>query len=133
MGKNGLFALPEGYVLTTYVGFDDNAPMVRRTTHLTGASGALPLWTKIANRILVENNYASRLDLVDISFSDQTEFPLYYPDVGQVEIPVDPGRGGIANTSDNTGASLITFGEMDGNGRLNPTGFYKPYWLVEDN
>lgn len=131
--SNGLFSLPEGYVLTTYVGFDDNEPMVRNTTHLTGASGSLPLWSRIASRILLENNYASRLDLVDTSFADQIEFPLHYPDYGQVEIPVDPGRGGLASIGDDAGVSLITFGEINSGGRLKPTGFFKPYWLVEDN
>jgi hypothetical protein len=132
VGEAGLFALPEGYVLTTYVGFDDNAPMVRTTTHITGASGALPLWTKIANRILVENDYAARLDLIGPSFAERIEFPLYYPDAGQVEIPVAPERGGIASLG-NAGASLITFGGELGNGRLKPTRFFKPYWQVEND
>ncbi|MEN8134694.1 MAG: transglycosylase domain-containing protein [Thermodesulfobacteriota bacterium] len=133
VGPNGIFSLAEGYVLTSYVGFDDNTPMVRNTTHLTGASGSLPLWSRIASKILFENDYASRLELVDISFSDQIEFPLHYPDVGQVEIPVDPGRGGIAGNGDDTGASLITFGEKISSGRIKPTRFFKPYWLVGDN
>jgi membrane peptidoglycan carboxypeptidase len=129
----GFFALPEGYVLTTYVGFDDNAPMVRTTTHITGASGALPLWTKIANRILAENDHIDRLDLVGPSFSEQIEFPLDYPDAGQVAVPVDPARGGIASGGADAGASLITFGEALGNGRIKPTRFFKPYWLEENN
>jgi hypothetical protein len=119
--------------LTTYVGFDDNAPMVRTTTHITGASGALPLWTKIANRILAENDHIDRLDLVGPSFSEQIEFPLDYPDAGQVAVPVDPARGGIASGGADAGASLITFGEALGNGRIKPTRFFKPYWLEENN
>jgi hypothetical protein len=133
VGPNGIFSLAEGYTLTSYVGFDDNTPMVRNTTHLTGASGSLPLWSRIANKILFENDYASRLELVDISFADQIEFPLYYPDAGQVEVPIDPGRGGIASISDKTGASVITFGEKISSGRIKPTRFFKPYWLVGDN
>lgn len=134
VGGSGFFSLADGYVLTTYVGFDDNVPMARNTTHISGASGALPLWAKIANQILLENDYASRLDLVDISFSDQTDFPLYYPDKGQIEVPVDPSRGGLAaSINDSTGASLITFGEINNGGRVKPTGFFKPYWLAEDN
>lgn len=34
----------EGWVVGTYVGFDDNRRMVRRSIRLTGASGALPVW-----------------------------------------------------------------------------------------
>ncbi|MCK4839532.1 MAG: transglycosylase domain-containing protein [Desulfobulbaceae bacterium] len=129
VGANGIFSLADGYFLTSYVGFDDNKPMVRNTTHLTGASGSLPLWARVANKILLENDYASRMEVVDISFSDQIEFPLYYPDAGQVEIPVDPGQGGIASIGDETGASLITFGEKISSGRIKPTRFFKPYWL----
>lgn len=133
VGQNGIFSLAEGYVLTTYVGFDDNTPMVRNTTHLTGASGSLPLWSRIANKILLENDYASRLDLVELSFADQIEFPLYYPDAGQVEVQVDPGRGGIASIDSDTGASVITFGGKSSSGRIKPTRFFKPYWLVGEN
>ncbi|MFN2367815.1 MAG: transglycosylase domain-containing protein [Desulfurivibrionaceae bacterium] len=131
VGGNGIFALPEGYVLTTYVGFDDNAPMVRNTTHITGASGSLPLWSTIASRILLENDYASRLDLVDVSFADQIEFPLYYPEVGQLEVPIDPSRGGVVSIGKNTGSSVVTFGEPTSAGRFKPGRFYKPYWQME--
>lgn len=33
-----------GYVIGTYVGYDDNRPMSRGRTRLAGASGALPAW-----------------------------------------------------------------------------------------
>ena len=133
VGIGGFFSLPEGYVLTTYTGFDDNEPMVRNTTHLTGASGALPLWIKVANRILLENDYASQIDLVDISFSGLTEFPLYYPDVGQMEVGVDPDKGGIVASDKDKGVSLVTFGETIGNDRIRPARFFKPYWQLEES
>lgn len=133
VGSKGLFSMQDGYVLTSYVGFDDNSPMIRNTTHITGAGGPLPIWARIANRILLENNDAARVDLVDISFSDRADFALYYPDVGQVEIPVDPGRGGVPTIDGNTGASLITFGEVDSEGRIKPFRFFAPYWQVEGN
>ena len=133
VGAGGFFSLPEGYVLTTYTGFDDNEPMVRNTTHLTGASGALPLWTKVANRILLENDYASQIDLVDISFSGLTEFPLYFPDVGQMEVGVDPDKGGTVSDNNETGSSIVTFGEAIGSDRIKPVRFFKPYWQWEEN
>ena len=131
VNENGFFSLSNGYVLTTYVGFDDNEPMVRNTTHISGASGALPLWTKIANRTLLENAYAERVDLVDISFSGQTEFPLYYPDIGQIETEVDPNKGGLASPGEETGAIVTTFGELIGTERVKPTRFFRPYWYME--
>ncbi|MEN8143177.1 MAG: hypothetical protein ABFQ82_06220 [Thermodesulfobacteriota bacterium] len=131
VNENGFFSLSEGYVLTTYVGFDDNKPMVRNSTHLTGASGALPLWAKIANRTLLENDYAERVDLVDISFSGLTGFPLYYPDIGQLEVEVDPKKGGLPSPGNETGAILTTFGEPIGTERVKPTRFFKPFWQME--
>jgi penicillin-binding protein 1A len=131
VGSGGFFSLPEGYVLTTYVGFDDNEPMVRNTTHITGASGALPLWIRVANRILLENDYASQIDLVDISFSGLTEFPLYLPDVGQMEVGVDPDKGGLVSSNNETDTTMVTFGEAIGSDRIRPTRFFKPYWQLE--
>lgn len=40
----GRDALDGAWVIGTYVGFDDNAPMTNRAIRLAGASGALPVW-----------------------------------------------------------------------------------------
>jgi hypothetical protein len=131
VNENGFFSLSDGYVLTSYVGFDDNVPMVRNSTHITGASGALPLWAKMANRTLLENDYVERVDLVDISFSGLTGFPLYYPDIGQLEVEVDPKKGGLASPGDDTGVVVTTFGELIGTERVKPTRFFKPFWQMQ--
>jgi hypothetical protein len=107
--------------------------MVRNTTHITGSSGALPLWIKVANRILLENDYASQIDLVDLSFSGLTEFPLYSPDVGQMEVGVDPDKGGIVSGNNEADTTIVTFGEAIGSDRIRPTRFFKPYWQLEGN
>jgi len=133
VGQSGFFSMSDGYVLTTYVGFDDNVPMVRNTTHITGAAGALPLWSSVTNRILLENDYGSKLDLVDMSFSGITEFPMAYPDLGQVEVKIDPERGGVPNSDPDASISIISFGESLGGGRIKPARFFKPYWLMEEN
>ena len=40
----GGYRAPAGYVIGTYVGYDDNRPMVNGGIRLSGASGALPAW-----------------------------------------------------------------------------------------
>ncbi|MBU0481876.1 MAG: transglycosylase domain-containing protein [Proteobacteria bacterium] len=125
------FSFPEGYILTAYVGFDDNTPMVWKTTNITGSAGALPAWTSVAGHILKTRGYAAKLDLVDISFSGITEYPLSYPALGQMEIRVDPKRGGLASTETQSDATILTFGEEISGGRIKPARFFKPYWMSE--
>ncbi|MBU0486157.1 MAG: transglycosylase domain-containing protein [Proteobacteria bacterium] len=132
VGSTGSFVLSNGYVLASYVGFDNNIPMVRNTTHITGAAGALPIWSRMAESVLLENDYASKMDLVDLSFSGTSEIPLYYPDFGQIEVGVDTKRGGLV-TGEKTEATIITFGETIGGGRVRPTRYFRPYWQTEGN
>ena len=140
-----VLTLSEGFVLASYVGYDDNKPMVRNTTHITGSSGALPLWTRMANDILLNEDYAASLDLVDLSFSGLTEIPVSFPDMGQIRAPVDSRNGGLPFGSGQgeagEGASdqplqrdktvVITFGEFSANGTLKPKRFFLPYWRVK--
>ncbi|MBT3223005.1 MAG: hypothetical protein HN348_28355 [Proteobacteria bacterium] len=38
------YSMDEGYIVASYVGYDDNDPMVTGSIRLAGASGALPAW-----------------------------------------------------------------------------------------
>ncbi len=129
----GFFSFPDGYVLTSYVGYDDNMPMVRNTTHITGAAGALPIWTEVANQILLDKDYAAGIDLEDLSFSGISEFPLYYPALGQVQVRIDPERGGLPVGDEAGGVDILSFGEFIDAGQIKPARFFRPYWQVEGN
>jgi len=129
----GFFSLPDGYVLTSYVGYDDNKPMVRNTTHITGAAGALPIWSEVANQILLDKDYAAGIDLEDLSFSGISEFPLYYPTLGQVQVKIDPERGGLPESDETGGVPMYSFGEFVDAGQLKPARFFRPYWQLEGN
>jgi len=145
-GQN--FDVREGYALGVYVGFDDNAPMVRKSTRISGATGALPIWARMANAILRANGYADKPDLVDYSFSSLSTIPLRYPALGQIEVPVDPAQGGkVVNdgrankTMVNETAGFlsgtdarptsITYGEISSDGVFKPRRQFRPYWQVE--
>ncbi len=127
--------LPGGTVLATYVGFDDNSPMVRKSTHITGSSGALPLWTEIVGKLFVQRDYAADMNLVDLTFSTITELPLWYPDLGQIVVNVQIHNGGLpveqhglsASTED-TLAPVVTFGKKFPSGRLELKRQYVPFW-----
>ncbi|MBU0728831.1 MAG: transglycosylase domain-containing protein [Proteobacteria bacterium] len=133
------FSLDGGYVLACYVGFDDNKPMVKNSTSITGASGALPMWSRLANTIVLSKDFASSMDIVDFSFSGITEVPLYYPDLGQVMVDINSKRGwgGIDEESGTVSpamtASITTFATPLGGGRVKPERFYQPYWQMKEN
>jgi len=137
--KNG-FAADNGYTVATYVGFDNNEPMVRSSTHITGASGALPVWVSMANAILLEKDFGAQLDLVDLAFSfdpitGETGLRLIYPELDQKNVPVDPGNGLPLNPqyssdtfSARRGASVLTFGTVLPSGEMEPARMFQPFW-----
>lgn len=128
---NGFFALSEGYILTSYVGFDDNSPMALGSTRISGAMGALPAWSGVANQIILDNDYAAKVDLEDLAFSGGGELPLARPDLGQKQVRVDPERGGLVAAGEGGRAEVVSFGDFAGP-RPQPARFFKPYWLMEE-
>jgi membrane peptidoglycan carboxypeptidase len=137
--QNG-FATNKGYIAAAYVGFDNNAPMVRNSTHITGASGALPVWTRMANAILREKEFGAKLDLVDLAFSfdpitGETGLRLIQPDLEQKSLPVNSGNGLPAgaqyentNSGNSSDASALTFGTMLPGGEIEPARVFQPFW-----
>jgi len=130
-----------GYVVAAYVGFDDNTPMVHNSTHITGASGALPLWSRFANSLMLEKKYSSRLDLIDITFAaiainGRTSVPFITPDLGQTEVEVKRDNGLLKTRgahlsgpgSPTATASVLTFGKTTNNGEFAPSRTFSPYW-----
>jgi len=135
-----------GYSAAAYVGFDDNTPMVRTSTHITGASGALHVWSRITDSILLEKDYGSGLDLVDIMFTaapvnGRPELPLLEPRIGQIEVEVNKTNGLIfsgnhadeAQTQNTSTAIITTFGERTRNGDFSPLRYFRPYWSHGDS
>jgi hypothetical protein len=130
-GEGNGVDLDNGLVLAAYVGYDDNQPMVRKTTHITGSSGALPVWTRVASDYILDRDYAKALDLADLSFSGVKELPLFYPELGQIEVPVAVRGGGLVSRSKNPSAMqtpIVTFGEINADGEVKLQRFFKPYW-----
>lgn len=122
-----------GYVVTAYVGFDDNTPMVRTSTHVTGSSGALPLWTELAKSIIMERDYAGKMDVVDFYFASKAEVSLRYDNLGEVEVQVDAAAGGkpVIDKAQQP-ATIVTFARRTPDG-LVPTRFFLPYWRAGEN
>jgi len=62
------FGLDEGYVVASYVGYDDNRPMKGKHVVIYGASGALPLWIDTINTIVNDREYKKNLEIADVVF-----------------------------------------------------------------
>ena len=125
--------LEGGYTVGVYVGYDENLPMVRGTTHVTGSFGALPIWSRMASSILDHEQVGDRIDPVDLTFNG---LGLRYPATGQLFVPVDPDQGGavIPGRGARTGRVppqapvILTYGRVMGRGHFEPDRFFRPFW-----
>jgi membrane peptidoglycan carboxypeptidase len=68
----GLLGIEKGYVIASYVGYDDNRPMKGKRVSIYGASGALPLWIDTANSISNSLEYKKWLEVADLVFDIQS-------------------------------------------------------------
>lgn len=91
-GDSGQLDLQNGYVIATYVGFDDNRPMKGERIAIYGASGALPLWIDTANTIVNSGEYKKHLQVADFIFGSHAFSP-----VGQGRMQAVPvsGKSGL--------------------------------------
>jgi penicillin-binding protein 1A len=138
LDKGNMLSLEHGYVISSYIGYDDNRPMVRGSTHITGAGGALPVWVRVAKGIIKDMDFAASMDAVDLSFTGLSELQVRLPDLGQIRVPVDPEDGGIPlpiaaeGSSGGIGAagrpSVITFGSRNSRNEVEPRRIFAPYW-----
>jgi len=79
------FDLGQGYVIASYVGYDDNRPMKGTYVTIYGASGALPLWVDTANTIVNSHEYKENMQVADLAFDIQR---LKIPNYREL-LPVD--------------------------------------------
>ncbi len=128
-------SLEKGYVISCYVGYDDNRPMVRGTSHITGAAGALPVWVRIAGDIVKDMDYARNMDIADLSFAGMNTLQVKLPDLGQISVPVNPGNGeplpggaGLSSQKAADSPKILTFGSKNDRNEVEPKRIFAPYW-----
>ena len=71
--NSGEMDLENGYVVASYVGYDDNRPMKSRHISIYGSAGALPLWIDSVNRIINSPQYRKSLQMADLAFDTGSE------------------------------------------------------------
>lgn len=130
--KEGVMLIDNGYTVGVYVGYDDNKPMVKGTNRISGASGALPIWSDIASSLLIHEQTGERLDMADLIFNGLV---LQYPQVKHF-VPVDPkqggtkleGRGALRTDNSPERPAVISHGRVTPGGRFEPERFFQPFW-----
>ncbi len=80
-----------GFVIASYVGYDDNRPMKSKHTAIYGSSGALPLWIDTANGIVNSQLYRKSIQVADLAFETYTQG--LEPPGEFAKVPVDPVNG----------------------------------------
>lgn len=129
--------IENGCSIGVYVGFDDNTAMRRKSSRISGSSGALPAWIEIVNTILDEKGYSEKLDPVDLSFYGLI---LKRDDLGQLNVGVDPENGGTVGEHleqvpvlARYQPSIMTFGSKTKEGRWEPLRYFKPFWRAAED
>ena len=73
--KTGQLDIQKGYVIASYVGYDDNRPMKGKHLAIYGASGAMPLWIDTANAIVNTPDYKKNIQPADLVFNPSVKPP----------------------------------------------------------
>lgn len=66
--QDGGLGLDSGFVVSAYVGYDDNRPMEGERVTIYGASGALPVWIDTCSALVNSPMYRENLQIADLVF-----------------------------------------------------------------
>ncbi|MGA1825434.1 MAG: transglycosylase domain-containing protein [bacterium] len=109
----------DGFVIGCYVGYDDNRSMSSPTFNIAGASGALPVWIKMAQAIVEEYKYAAIIDESDLIFRTNPIIALKSYK-GSVFVGISPDNGLRPGPHE-----IMSFGELTEDIFI-PTRFFIP-------
>jgi penicillin-binding protein 1A len=99
--KSGQLDINRGYVIASYVGYDDNRPMKGKHIAIYGSSGALPLWIDTANALVNSDYYTKNIQPADLAFEPpEINLPTVSEDIQTV--PVSHVTGLPEGLSDET-------------------------------
>ncbi len=78
--------LQSGFVVSTYVGYDDNRPMKGDRVTIYGSSGALPVWIETCNAVVNSPSYREDLQIAELAFEVKPGTMSGHPDLRPVHI-----------------------------------------------
>lgn len=69
--ESGEFDINKGYVIASYVGYDNNFPMKGPNISIAGSSGALPIWIDTSGGVVNSPEYQRGFSMADLAFLDE--------------------------------------------------------------
>jgi membrane peptidoglycan carboxypeptidase len=112
---SGELAMEPGYVVATYVGYDDNRPMKGKNITIYGSSGALPIWIDISNAIVNSREYKDRLQIADLAFNMQPVPIAHENRLRPVQVSSLTGLPVSAGNNGEVGAPTMILSDVDMN------------------
>jgi penicillin-binding protein 1A len=135
--STGLALLPKaGYAAGVYVGFDNNDPMRKGATRISGSQGSLPTWSGLASALYQLEGVANKLDLSKVD----TILPLQYPETDQIFFPVEHTEGipqwgkhqGGSTQSSPSYPSVLSHGTQHPGGYFERERRFMPFWIHQE-
>jgi hypothetical protein len=114
-GDRSSFDMGRGYVIGSYIGYDDNRPMKGEHVAIYGASGALPLWIDTANAIVSLKEYSEDLVAAELVF--EMELTPHLQSSSFRPVPVD-SRSGLPLTKKDAGTAPLVYTLTNNNGEI---------------
>ncbi len=130
--ETGGFDLDEGYVIASYVGYDDNRSMKGRHFTVYGASGALPLWIETSDAVVNSGGYRHGLQEADLIFGAQAAAPVLE---GLDPVKISPVTGlPIPEKETDSEPGVTIYSDLDRNGaRIVPKRLFQPWAGVNND
>jgi penicillin-binding protein 1A len=116
--NTGRLDTQEGYVIASYVGYDDNRPMKGKHITIYGSSGALPLWIDTTNAIVNTDIFKKDLQLADLAFEMDSATFLNNNNVYPVWISPTSGLPLSLQKTPLSSEDIRLFSHIDGSGDL---------------
>jgi membrane peptidoglycan carboxypeptidase len=111
--KTGALTIEDGYVIASYVGYDDNRPMKGRAIVIYGSSGALPLYVDTGNAIVNSKEYTRNLHMADLAFELQTIPRRAYSGLQPVSVSPTSGLPVSGHGQDSAGVYPTVYSDVE--------------------
>ena len=114
--SSSLNSVKDAYVIASYVGYDFNKSMKKGHFRISGAYGALPVWTDFAKSIIQEKHYADYIDRLDLNLIARKLWPIRYTGSCTSDVKVDLTQGVILKAGRQKDSEIFDFTNFEKNG-----------------
>ena len=121
--------IKNSYVISSYIGYDNNTPLRSSHIQIYGSSGALPLWIDVADIIVNTDDFSRHVDIAELIFQGADEVPLQKaPDMLSVYVDAITGLPVSTDLKDwklEDNIMIESYGKMDDK-NFEPRRFFLP-------